>query len=177
MSEFALENPTPTVNKAMTHSECVAEAAYHLSKRCKVVLPEFYSFNKELPDVIGFNRGMITDTEGNWKRREYSELIEVKVSRGDFLSDKKKSFRDRPHEGMGDLRYYFCPKGLIKPEEVPEGWGLIYLYPSGAVRKVKGSKVHHKDLMCEFHLLYYYARRANYAGVHKTVVDYRGYDK
>lgn len=47
---------------------------------------------------------------------------EIKVSRADFLSDKK---------WKGYLRYctkfYFvCPKGLIEADELPEQIGLIY---------------------------------------------------
>ncbi len=26
---------------------------------------------------------------------------------------------------MGDLRYYYIPLNLLKPEELPEGWGLL----------------------------------------------------
>ena len=161
--------------KPMTHTDVVRFASAYLANRCKVVLPEFYSHNSELPDVIGFNSGAVID-DGHYEHREYSLLVEVKVSRSDFMKDRKKSFRIRPEEGMGDFRYYCCPKGLIKPEEVPEGWGVLYVYPSGQVRSVKGSRIHPKDVTREFHLLYYYARRANFAGVHGAIVAYRGYD-
>lgn len=160
----------------MTHSECVAAATLYLDKRCKVVLPEFYSHNSELPDVIGFNSGGLI-RDGHWESGEYSRLVECKISRADFTHDRKKSFRMRPEKGMGDFRYYCCPKGLISKDEVPAGWGLLYVYPSGQVREVKGSTVHLKDKSAEFHLLYYYARRASYAGVHGAVLEYRGFDK
>jgi hypothetical protein len=159
----------------MTHTECVAAATLYLNKRCKVVLPEFYSHNDELPDVIGFNHGFIRNYK--YDGGVYSTLIECKISRGDFLKDKKKNFRMFPEKGMGDLRYYCCPKDLIRKEEVPEGWGLLYVYPSGKVRRVKGSTTHTRDMSNEFYLLYYYARRANYAGVHKAILEYRGFDK
>lgn len=55
-----------------------------------------------------------------------SYLIETKVSRSDFLADAKKPFRKDPSQGIGDYRYYACPEGLIKPDELPEKWGLIY---------------------------------------------------
>lgn len=176
-----LQNPTiPATPKAMTHAECVEHAARYLSKRCPVVLPEFYSWNGELPDVIGF-------------KNDSSIVIECKVSRGDFHKDKNKHFRINPEKGMGDRRYYCCPKGLIKPEELPTGWGLLYIYPSGLVREIKSSYIpdpnpltadswrytgcFEKNKDAEFHLLYYYARRANYAGVHRTICEYRGFDK
>lgn len=148
----------------LTHDECVLAATGYMQKRSDVVLPEFYTWNAELPDVIAFNR-------------DGSTVIECKVSRGDFLRDKKKPFRMNPSSGMGDRRYYCCPKGLIKPEELPDTWGLLYIYPDGKVRKQRESTWNHKkNIDAEYHLLFYYARRSYYAGVHKAVLEYRGYD-
>lgn len=172
-----LVNQTLPVASSMTHAECVAHAARYLSKRCNVVLPEFYTHNAELPDVIGF-------------KNHISTVIECKISRGDFFSDRKKPFRIDSKKGMGDYRYFCVPKGLVSKEEVPENWGLLYIYPSGQVREVKQSYFKReigptewqwggrfeKNKDAELHLLYYYARRANYAGVHKTILEYRGYD-
>ena len=67
----------------------------------------------EIPDLIGWFSG-------------YSILIECKASRSDFLADKKKRFRINPGVGMGHWRLYLCPDGMISPEELPEGWGLLY---------------------------------------------------
>lgn len=149
---------------AMTHAECVTTAAAYMQKRADVVLPEFFCHNAELPDVIAFTT-------------RYSTVIECKISRGDFLSDAKKSFRINPNSGMGDYRYYCCPKGLIKPEELPNGWGLLWIYPNGQVRKQREcfSNIH-KNIQAEHYLLFYYARRAYYAGVHKAILEYRGID-
>lgn len=87
---------------------------------------------------------------------------------------------------MGDYRYYCCPKGLIKPEELPLGWGLLYVFPSGTVRQVKESFLPNDDPKdwinrgrfpknkdAELHLLFYYARRAVHAGVHSAVLAHR----
>lgn len=78
----------------------------------------------ELPDAIGFRNGV-------------SCLIEAKVSRADFLSDAKKHFRKQPSNGMGDWRFYICPPDLIKPDELPEGWGLLYAHKK-IIKKVVG---------------------------------------
>jgi hypothetical protein len=58
----------------------------------------------------------------------YSYLIEVKTDYRDFLKDKNKFQRteDGAYYALGNYRYYLCPKGLIKPEELPKGWGLLY---------------------------------------------------
>ncbi len=84
---------------------------------CGVALKELYTAacNGEYPDVIGF---------GAWG---HSVLIECKTSRSDFHADKKKAFRIYPEIGMGSQRFYCCPTNLLKVEDLPEGWGLIYV--------------------------------------------------
>lgn len=84
--------------------------------RCAVVLTEFVACTTEVPDAIGWaNAGRI------------SFLVECKVSRADFLRDRKKWFRARPHVGMGVFRYYLTPKGMVSLDELPGGWGLLEL--------------------------------------------------
>ncbi len=98
--------------------------------RCGVVFRELIacSGSGESPDAIGFRDGGHT-----------SILIECKSSRADFLKDGKKFFRK--HGGMGNYRYYLCEPGLIKPDELPEKWGLLYAYPK-AVKTIVGRKSH-----------------------------------
>lgn len=149
----------------MTHKECVVAAAAYMHRKANVVLPEFFTHNAELPDVLAFDMRL-------------SYMIECKVTRADFRKDAKKSFRINPNSGMGDYRYYCCPKDLIKPEELPYGWGLLYAYPSGAIRMQReATKFFKKDINSEYDALFYYARRAYYAGVHQAVLDYRGFDR
>lgn len=73
---------------------------------------KFRAATSEQPDSIGF-------------RSYVSCLIECKTSRSDFIADRKKLFRVNPSLGMGDWRFMLTPKGLIVPEELPEGWGLL----------------------------------------------------
>lgn len=85
------------------------------SQSCKVLIRDpFRALTKEHPDAIGW-------------RGEVSILVEVKVSRSDFLSDAKKSFRQHPEEGMGDWRFYMCPPDVIQVSDLPEGWGLLWV--------------------------------------------------
>jgi hypothetical protein len=101
----------------LTHSNLVEIGAKYLfGKRYMVVLKELATCIPETPDVLGFRSG-------------WSYLLEAKVSRGDFKGDAKKSFRHYPEKGVGNYRSYVCPKGLIKPEELPAGWGLVYVDP------------------------------------------------
>jgi hypothetical protein len=96
----------------MTHAELVERAAAWLRKRCSVVITEMTGGTSECADAIGW--------KGGW-----SCLVECKASRADFLADSKKFFRLHPDMGMGYWRWYCAPLGLIAPEELPTGWGLI----------------------------------------------------
>lgn len=160
-----MTKPMTSDSEALTHADLVAKAANWLDSKCNVVLPEFFTHNAELPDVIGFSS------------RAESHMIECKASRADYLRDKKKTFRMWSEKGMGDYRYYCCPKDLIKEDEIPDGWGLIYVYPSGHTRRVVHALRLNKNIEAEHYLLYYYARRAVFAGVHSSVLAYRGYDQ
>lgn len=110
------------VRQISLHRKLVEIAYRWVLKRgsCGVAFKELHTHaNGEHPDVIGF---------GAWG---HSVLIEVKCSRNDFRLDRKKKVRQDPEKGMGRYRYYCCPTGLIKPEELPEKWGLIYVSEKG----------------------------------------------
>lgn len=92
---------------------------------CSVVFNEFSSSTSEIPDAIGWKSG-------------YSILIEAKTSRSDFLADFKKPHRIYPEIGAGEYRLYICEKDLIKKEELPDGWGLLYVDPF--TKKVRREK-------------------------------------
>ena len=79
----------------------------------------------EVPDAIGWNYC-------------YSCVIEVKVSKSDFLADFKKEFRSNG-DGMGNYRFYMCPEDLIKESDLPQGWGLIYVDEKGKTKEIKDS--------------------------------------
>ena len=100
----------------LTHKQLVDIGARWLYNRgYEVVIKELMVYDGiECPDVLGF-------------RRHYSFLLEAKTSRSDFKADAKKRFRQLPAKGMGLRRSFVCPTGLIKPEELPDGWGLIYV--------------------------------------------------
>jgi hypothetical protein len=82
----------------------------------------------EIPDAFGF------------RCSEYwggSVVVEVKVSRSDFLADKGKPHRNTG--GMGDWRYYMAPEGLIAPSDLPDGWGLVIVNPRGHLKVLAGA--------------------------------------
>jgi hypothetical protein len=99
----------------MTHAALVELAVKWLRSRyrCGIILSEQSCASGEQPDVIG------------WKKKCRSVLVECKISRADFLADREKPFRRDPAQGMGSERFYMTPAGLIRPEELPAGWGLL----------------------------------------------------
>ncbi len=100
----------------MTHAQLVEKAVRWLrAYRCGVVLSEQACASGEMPDAIG------------WKRASHSVLVECKISRADFLADREKPWRQKPEVGVGCERFYLAPSGLLRPEELPAGWGLLEL--------------------------------------------------
>lgn len=96
---------------------------------CHVVVSEVASgWSGEKPDAIGF-RATGDHSDG-------SIVVEVKTSRADFLADKKKPHRNGSTMGMGNWRYYMCPTDLIKPNEIPDNFGLLYVNKRGHVKPV-----------------------------------------
>jgi hypothetical protein len=73
-----------------------------------------------MPDAIG------------WKRACHSVIVECKVTRSDFLADRAKPFRLKPDQGVGCERFYLVPAALVRPDELPVGWGLLE-YRSGGI--------------------------------------------
>ncbi len=111
----------------MTHARLISMAVQWLRRyRCGVVLSEQACVSGEMPDAIG------------WKRACHSVLVESKVSRADFLADRDKPFRQMPDEGVGCERYYLVPRGLIRIEDLPRGWGLLEVC-GREIDRVKGS--------------------------------------
>ena len=106
---------TPTTPWKPTHKTLVRRIAQWLkwTRRMTVVMSELATRNGETPDVIG------------WIGGASSTLVECKASRADFLADAGKWFRRHEESGMGDLRYVAAPRGMLSPNETPEGWGLL----------------------------------------------------
>lgn len=163
----------------LSHKELVNAAYKWVLKNgsCGVAFRELYTINQEYADVIGF---------GGW---DHSVLLECKISRNDFLADKKKNFRKNPALGMGTHRYYVSPEGLIEPEDViPMNWGLLWVNEKGKCRVIyknlhtfkndHGNEYraifkHEKNVMAERAVMYSALRRLHLRGhieeIYKTL--------
>jgi len=97
---------------------------------CQIAVSECRSGRSdEIPDAIGFRAT---------GKNDGSVIVEVKVSRSDFLADAKKAHRNGSVKGLGNWRYYLCPEGVIKPDELPEHWGLLYVNNRGHIKPIVG---------------------------------------
>lgn len=71
---------------------------------------------------------------------------EVKISRSDFLADKKKGkwlqFECKNDYACPNYFYYVCPTGLIKSDEIPVYAGLYY-YEDGRLSFIQKAKRFH----------------------------------
>lgn len=118
---------------SLTHDQLCESGARWLRGRgrCPIVLREFACQLAEQPDVLGLrNAG------------RDSLLIEAKASRPDFLADKRKPHRgDRADEALGSYRWYMCEPEVIRVEDLPERWGLLYVV-NRCVRIVAGADPH-----------------------------------
>jgi hypothetical protein len=123
----------------VTHAKLVSLAVAWLRRyHCGVVLSEQACVSGEMPDAIG------------WKKACHSVLVECKVSRADFLADREKAFRQKPETGVGCERFYLAPRGLIRSEDLPSGWGLLEV-GGREIEKVKPSS---KNLRSELGFQY-----------------------
>jgi hypothetical protein len=147
----------------MNHAFLVAKAVAWLRRyRCGVVLSEQACVSGEMPDAIG------------WKRACHSVLVECKISRADFLADRNKPFRLNPQTGVGSERFYLVPKGLVRVEELPPGWGLLE-YRNREVEMIKASKKNlrtEEGFRCEMNLLLASLRRVEIRIEPQTVTEF-----
>lgn len=122
----------------MNHADVVEKAGWWLRERmrcCPVLLEPRYGSPAECPDAIGWRYGN-------------SVVVEAKASRSDFLADKAKPHR-KGGWGMGLRRYYMAPRGIVFPDEIPEGWGYLELRGKGTGRVHKILEAPLRDLAPE----------------------------
>ncbi|MFQ5472054.1 MAG: hypothetical protein ACE5FA_04110 [Dehalococcoidia bacterium] len=69
---------------------------------------------------------------GCWKSRGYTlEGFEIKASRGDWLRELKHPAKADEIARYMDRWWVVAPTGIVKPDELPPGWGLMQLRKDG----------------------------------------------
>ncbi len=148
----------------MTHAQLVKVAEQWLRRyRCSIVLSEQQCLSGEMPDAIG------------WKKKCRSIVVECKVSRGDFLADRGKPWRTNPDIALGCERFYLSPRGVVRPEDLPKGWGLLELHDrrvSVLVKPARQSQRSADGLMNEMNLLLASLRRVEVRIEPQTITEF-----
>lgn len=162
--------------KKIAHSDlCFLTAQYFLKS---AALIEYKSMLvNESPDILMF------DCYSN------TTLFEIKTDKQDFKQDLLKPHRipyklDSKNRiktfkpSLGANRYYVCIEGLIKEEDLPMGWGLIYYYDNGSFKIIKKSSVFKVDKGMENRLLINALRKIKYGKDSNILIrDYKEYEK
>ena len=102
--------------------------------------PEWASF-EELELRTGHNAQRCDFFAINcWPSKKYWRVAyEIKVSRGDFSNEMNKPDKRKASEELANECFFVVPAGLLKVDEIPEGWGLIEKN-KGGLRKNKHAK-------------------------------------
>jgi hypothetical protein len=123
---------------------CVSEVL-KFNIPCENVSPLIWSHEA---DVLSINKN------------DYLTEFEVKVSRSDFLVDKKKLkwrfYNLAINHKIANRFFYVCPEGLISESEVPENAGLIYanretltvIKPAPLIHKIKCDRLRMLNKFC-----------------------------
>ena len=111
--------------------------------------PEWATFT-EMAIATGYAPSRIDFYAMNvWRSKKFLKIAyEIKVSRADFARELKDRSKRRPAELLANECYFVTPAGLVKPDEVPEGWGLV-AQTKGGLRKTKHAKYREADVTSE----------------------------
>ena len=146
------------------HRDLCLKAAKYLKNegivpfyKCQYVVCELERCG-ECPDAFGIG--------------DNTQLIEVKVSRSDFLSDKNKYWRKNPEFGLGQYRSYLCPEGLINVEDLPNNWGLLWVNNKGKITKICNPIKQEHNNIAEMKVLTSILRRE---GIKPQIFNYKKY--
>jgi hypothetical protein len=148
----------------MTHAQLVRVSEQWLRRyRCGIVLSEQQCSSGEMPDAIG------------WKGKSRSIVVECKVSRADFLADRCKPWRTNPDIALGCERFYLSPRNIVRPSDLPKGWGLLEFHDRRVTILVKPARQSQRSpegLMNEMNLLLASLRRVEVRIEPQTITEF-----
>lgn len=87
----------------------------------------------------GFNRRFDFYAFNIWPSGKYHRIVyEIKVSRSDFNAELSRPGKREAAEVLANECFFVLPVGMVRVDEIPEGWGLIEL-TKGGLRKKKNA--------------------------------------
>lgn len=80
---------------------------------------------------------------GLWRSHGHQvEGFEIKVARSDWLHELKQPGKSEPVMRYCHRWWLVCTPGVAKPDELPPGWGMMELQPSGTLKaRVRAGKL------------------------------------
>jgi len=159
--QFSLLEDSPKIKESTSHYQlCKQTAEWALRKKGDIALWEYDGGSSEKPDVLlfhghtsylyeikmsraDFRADSHKEARTKWKFKGYWAGSRIHKGYEKFVLQWKNYspelyYIEAPHLGM--YRYYVCPSGLIKPEEIPDGWGLYWVKNGRYYQKKKSGK-------------------------------------
>jgi len=178
----------------MNHYELSKKTAEWQLKKWHIVIYEYQhtTGGSEYPDVLCYKNGYTELFEikvdrqdfkkdsGKECRNEYiikyhpsykykrDKLHKILYESAQWKPTVKELIKEHPH--LGRRRYYVCPKDLIKPEEIKNGFGLYYFTGKG-FRKKKESKQFKSNIYEELSILSHAFRKHASGNGHNVLVN------
>lgn len=110
------------------HKHLKKLALYFLKEKCVDLVANEVDFKNaySIADAVGLNL----------KRKEV-RVIEVKATKGDFIRDKKLFGEKTSYFVHAHYSYIMCPTDIIQPEELPHGYGLLWVDENDKIEIIK----------------------------------------
>lgn len=77
-----------------------------------------------------------------WGKKQQIVGYEIKASRQDFTKELKNHDKRANIERICNEVWFVVPSGLVKEDEIPEGWGLRELMSNGKFKRIKYPRYH-----------------------------------
>ena len=156
----------------ISHYDLCELTAEKFLNKSRIVLYEYQSYaTNEFPDVLCFQQGytklyeikvsrqdFLKDNQKDCRKKyrvKYFPSVDHKKHRVKWESSWYKPvlqefIQQVPH--LGRERYYVCPKELIQPDEINNGWGLYWLHGT-QLRMKKQSQAFKSNIYDELRIL------------------------
>lgn len=106
-----------------------------------------YAFMRQVRNAAGFDASRTFDAVAVhlWPSRGFTvDIIEVKVSRSDWLRELRDPAKAEAAHLLGDRFIVAAPAGIVQTGELPPGWGLIEVTPKRSRVAVQATAVKRK---------------------------------
>ena len=129
----------------MTEREVLALLRQRFSGPYGSIEASRYVFATHVRSEAGFYAknefdAVVVDT---WESKGLTiEIIEVKVSRSDWLNELKKPHKTQAALNRSNLFSIAAPKGVVKDGELKDGWGFYEVGATGVLRCKQVPKLH-----------------------------------